>query len=282
MFVAGDVPPELGTFGVWAMWVAKNGAPITDRYLLAANTPRRSDVASDGDTFAFTLGNHLALLRPDWYYAVPLPLGAHALDSRERPVASNGDGFLVAWSLFDSPRGTFVARVDRDGVLTATRKVSDDYSEYLALTSDGEGYLLVSSLNDQTTKGNDLKAQRLDGRGNPIGGRIDVINAVGHQSLPAVTWDGVQYVVTWVVAGGVSGPLEIGRIKRDGTVLDGLPGAGMRLADMARHPVIDVDPLGRTIISYEAPIESPYESVWRVHYVLIDTLPFRGRGVRRR
>ncbi|MFA6954687.1 MAG: hypothetical protein WC538_02305 [Thermoanaerobaculia bacterium] len=279
-----DVSQPGWQYALDLIWTSRDGTPTSEPSVLAANVSLRSDVVSDGETFALIMDNYLALVRPDWYRAVKLPVGTYGGYSHTTPVASNGDGFLVAWSVGDEARGTYLLRVDADGIVTTSRKLLDDPGEYLALASDGDGYLLVFSAYGTSTEGLNLRSQRLDGLGNSIGGPIDLCSSDGNQSEPAVTWDGRSYVVAWLTTRGwIDGPLQFGRITSNGTLLDGLPNApGVTLAENATSLAIDTDPAGQPIVAWTAPIEQPYESVERIRSAVLQSDPTRARPARRR
>jgi hypothetical protein len=278
-----DVSQPGWRYALDLIWTSRDGTPTSGPSVLAANASLRSDIASDGETFALVMDDYLALVRPDWYRAVKLPFGPYGGYSHTTPVASNGEGFLVARSSSEGPRGTFLFRVDADGTVTTSRKLTDDPAEYMALASDGHGYLFVYTGYGPSTTGGNLRVQRLDGMGNSVGGPIDLCYSDGYQSEPVVTWDGRSYVVAWLTTQGwIDGPLRFGRITRDGTLLDGLPNApGVTLADHAARPAIDIDPTGQPIVAWPAPIEKPYESVERIRSTVLQWEPTRARPARR-
>jgi len=86
-------PMKDGTTG---LVVRIDGTPMGGPSVLAANTSMRSDVVSDGETFAFTMNDYLALLRPDWCRAVKLPFAPYGAASHPAPVPSHGHGLVVA------------------------------------------------------------------------------------------------------------------------------------------------------------------------------------------
>jgi hypothetical protein len=125
-------------------------------------------------------------------------------------VASNGRGFLVAWTDYRSsgnpsdtipppPADVYAARVTSQGVVLDPTGIpiaaGPDDENTPALTSDGSDYFVVYQVGYYDS---DLYGRRIRGDGTLLDlGPIAVSTAAGSQRLASVGWDGTNYVAAW-------------------------------------------------------------------------------------
>lgn len=108
---------------------------------------------------------------------------------------------------------TISAEVDADVPVTGTTGTN---SQDPAIASDGTGYLVVWE-DERNTADSDIWATRLDASGairDPLG--IEIAQAKGKQTHPAVAWNGTSYVVAWEdfkVAGGTEADIAAATVS---------------------------------------------------------------------
>ena len=156
-------------------------------------------------------------------------------------VAALGNRWLAVWEYHSrrdrSTSWTYGAFVEPTGTLSSGSPfqvaVSDSefgtgnsYDDTPHLAVSGNEALIVWADNDNNT--NDIKGRRIDTNGTLLGSNYGFLisNAGGSQFIPAVSWDGSQYVATWVDQRDEQypeqprGDIYGARIMQDGTVLD--------------------------------------------------------------
>lgn len=144
-------------------------------------------------------------------------------------VAFDGTNFLVVWS---DERNGYGARdiygtlVEPDGSLLSPSGtvISDDAlaQDYPSVAFDGTNYLVVWYDNSSGTFEEDIYGVRVNQSGNPIdASSIAISTADNGQYLPAVAFDGTNYLVAWEDR-RTSNASDIygARVHQNGTVLD--------------------------------------------------------------
>jgi hypothetical protein len=154
-------------------------------------------------------------------------------------VAVLGNRWLVVWEYHSGHdattswiRGAFV---DPNGAVAPSFEVaiSDSpfginysYDDTPHLAVSGNEALIVWADND--TDQNNIKGRRIQADGTLLGSNLGIVisDAPGNQFLPAVSWDGTQYLATWLDQRNEQFPIQprgdiyAARINQDGTVLD--------------------------------------------------------------
>lgn len=227
---------------VYAARVSGGGSLLDDPGLHltpAANTQLEPSVAWNGRTYLAVWKDHRDA--PSHYFARMSPTG-ESLDGTGIPVpgrsdrvlaASNGDGFLLAWTTDDGIAGV---RIDADGrvldpepfTISAGPEAVAAHSPSLA--SDGSDYFAVWNHNnaDQDFRP-EVVGSRIPATGTPSGPVVPISSGEGFR--PAVAWNGETYFVAWLQYSidangpprrqghGVAGV----RLDSSGTVLDRRP-----------------------------------------------------------
>jgi hypothetical protein len=185
-------------------------------------------------------------------------------------VAALGNRWLVVWeyhSRHDASTSWIRASfVDATGAGTASFQVAtsdypygtgNSYDDTPHLAVAGNEALIIWADNDNNT--NDIKGRRIDINGTLLGSHHGflVSSASGSQFLPAVTWDGTQYVATWVDQRDEQYPVQPrgdiygARITRDGTLLDSAGFVVSNSAAPEETPFV-TSANGKTLFTYSA------------------------------
>jgi hypothetical protein len=144
-------------------------------------------------------------------------------------VASDGDGWLVAWTRFQG--GLEAARVSAEGAVLGTlslRAAVPQDSGAPAMAFGGGVYLVA------WVEGTEVLALRVQPDGTVLDDPpIAVSSSAGGKSMGGVAFDGTRFLVAWGDSrrgeAGVNGPVHdvyAARIGTDGTLLDGPPATG--------------------------------------------------------
>ncbi|MDY7233224.1 Ig-like domain-containing protein [Hyalangium rubrum] len=155
-------------------------------------------------------------------------ISTQAGDQVAPALAFDGTNYLVAWSDWRNgvSADVFGARVNRSAtVLDATGVQLASGSEAqtdVAVAFDGTNYLVVWTDYRLPPHAN-LFARRVRTAGTPLDATpITVSAASGHQQLPAVTFNGTDFLVAWQDGrNGTGMDIYGGRVSRTGVALDG-------------------------------------------------------------
>jgi phosphoribosylformylglycinamidine (FGAM) synthase PurS component len=164
------------------------------------------------------------------------------------PVVSfNGTNFLVAWEDFrnDTNYLIYCARVTPEGTVLDTAgfvvaRAGLVWQRSPAIASDGENCLVV--WRDNRSGSNDIYGTRITPEGTSLDSTvIPIAQAVGMVACPAVSYDGMNFLVAWERPGGGYLDLYCARVAPQGTVLDtaGIPISAA--ADNQNNPAIAFD-----------------------------------------
>lgn len=244
----GPFPPQNDVF---AARVSGAGSLLDDPALHLtpqANSQRAPAVAWNGDTYLAVWEDYRP--RPEdpfgpvrHYFGRVSPTGeildgggtALSRPTGRGPVvaASNGDGFLLAWTVGAGIAGV---RVDAGGRLvdpepfTIPPGPGGVAAGHLAVASDGSDYLAVWNHNN-VSEGyrSEVVGARIPAAGTPGGTVVPVSGGDGW--APALAWNGESYLVAWRRSSGdAKGPpasrgpgIAAVRVDRAGTVLDRRP-----------------------------------------------------------
>ena len=185
-------------------------------------------------------------------------------------VAALGDQWLVVWEYHSRHdditswiRGAFV---DPTGAAAPSFEVaiSDspfginvNYDDTPHLAVSGNEALIVWADND--TNQNNIKGRRIQADGTLLGSNFGSVisDAPGGQFMPAVAWDGTQYLATWLDQRNEQFPIQprgdiyAARISQAGTVLDstGFPVANSAFPE--ETPFV-ASANGTTVFAYSA------------------------------
>ena len=186
-------------------------------------------------------------------------------------VAALGNRWLVVWeyhSRHDAQTSTIrAAFVDAAGTTTESFQVAvsdnpvgsdvnHDFTPHLAVA--GNEALIVWADND-IDRTNDIKGRRIDANGTLLGSHYGLVisNAIGSQFIPAVSWDGSQYVATWLDQRDEQHPVQPrgdiygARITQGGTVLDPSGFVVSNAAAPEETPFV-ASANGKTLFAYSA------------------------------
>ncbi|MBW1806893.1 MAG: hypothetical protein JRJ87_01780 [Deltaproteobacteria bacterium] len=145
---------------------------------------------------------------------LPIQVSPGFVDEHLPSVAWDGTSHLVVW--LESGNGIRGSRVSPDGtVLDQTPLIiSSDGANYSApeVEWNGADYFVVWS-EDRGTSGSDVFAARVDSSGLVLdpGGSV-VTNDDGEQVLPALAWNGSNFLVVWQDDRGVTGEVIQGAL----------------------------------------------------------------------
>ena len=155
----------------------------------------------------------------------PRPSAALAVNGETKPaVASNGNGFMVAWlDTRDAPDQVYAAFLDGNAAPLASAAValSNDWRGVLSLAvaSDGAGYLAAWTL--AYMSGNPAMGRLFDASGKPVGDEL-TLDTTGFNPTSAACAGGVYFVVG--TRYGSSSTDSVGvRVDNTGHVLDATP-----------------------------------------------------------
>jgi hypothetical protein len=150
----------------------------------------------------------------------PLTLWSGREDSDDPSVATNGDGFLVAWGAETDEQRIYVTRLDAEGAVIDESPVEvsspGEHPHQTALASDGRDYLLAWS--EEKDESYDVRVAHILAATGQVAESIPdlVTDAPGHHRGPDVAHDGSKYVVTWTEQGNrfaymtrIGGPGEV-------------------------------------------------------------------------
>jgi hypothetical protein len=208
------------------------GLPI---YVDANTDQRRPAIASDGENY-LVLWQHMLDSTEANYRIEALRISPEGLPIDQEPlllsegdkgsypdVAFSGSKYLAVWldANFWDIHG---ALVESDGTVGPTIgvRIAGGLQEHPSVASDGSDFLVVWQDCGNHWPYADIVATRVSSAGEIMdpGGIIISMDANAADQLPAVTFDGVNYVVTWRRITGASGGLYASRVTPQGVVLD--------------------------------------------------------------
>lgn len=219
-------------------WQVGPEQPVSDPvYVSAAPSQTRPKIAFDGTNYLVVWqedrGNqfgdvYATRVAPDGTVLDPhgIPVATSRASERSPAVAFDGTNYLVTWTASGYPDGDiYGARVGPSGAVLDPGgfpiSTAPDLQDFSAVAFDGANYLVA------WTSGNfagDIYAARV----NPSGTVLDpdgiaVSTAANEQGLPAVAFDGQNYLVAWNDGRNGFGNSDIygARVTPAGTVLDG-------------------------------------------------------------
>ena len=261
---------EIDEFGnvLWKTYgrrISMAGVPLDAEpfYIMEGLTP---DVAALGDTFLTVAirrqGSQIRSVESVRVSSGGVVLGSPtvvmtAFNYAPR-VAALGNRWLVVWEYHSrhdrSTSWTYAAFVEASGAVTEGSAVQVAVSDYPLSAGNsyddtphvavsGDEALIVWADNDNNT--NDIKGRRIHADGTLLGSNFGFIisNAPGMQLLPAVTWNGNEYVVTWVDHRDERFPTQ--------------PRGDIYAARVAPDDAV-IDPAGFPIANSPAPEDSPF------------------------
>ncbi len=191
--------------------------------------------------------------------AVPNALGGFAIFARHPHVVSWGDRWLAIWqrnlSHDDTIGGTTAAIVNSDGTTPGLIDVPLGWRPDVAVS--GDRALFVAVTNTIASATTDLEGQIMAADGSFIGSSFLISAAPDKQLMPAVTWNGSEFVVAWedkrnsVIYFDERTDVFGARVATDGTVLDpnGVPLANESLPEV-RPALVSVG--GSTLLAVSA------------------------------
>lgn len=254
-----------GQAGVFGRRLGADGVPL-DAAPFLVMTGSGNDVAAQGELFLVT-----ALVpeaNPEYVNVLSRRVDAATgllLDSASKLVGGSyataqsvvdfDGGFLVAWErhpTHDNPWSTVQLRLVSKANVPGTQASFNTTSSYNAvpvLASSGGQALVAWQLGPASSIQQDVMARLVDPGLALPGGNITVSAAAFSQQLPAVAWDGTQYLVAWQDMRATQDYLfdkrtdvYAARVAPDGVVLDP---AGLALAtDAVPEAWPAVAPLG--------------------------------------
>ncbi len=155
-------------------------------------------------------------------------IASTAAELDEEPaVVFDGSNFLAVWrDVRTDERGDiYAARVSRAGALLDPAGIAVSTGEsdqrWPALAFDGTNSLVTWT--DWRSAGQDIYGTRISRAGtvlNPSGVRIGTGPGATNQFLPAVAFNGTDYLVTWTSDEAIYGDIYGTRVSRAGAVLD--------------------------------------------------------------
>ncbi len=181
--------------------------------------------------------------------AEPNALGGFVIFARHPHVVSWNDRWLAVWQLnlsHDDPAaGTVAAFVDIDGTTPRIIDVPLGWRPDVAVSNDAA--LFVAVTNTIASATTDLAGIVMSSDGSFSGGSFFISEADGKQLMPAVTWNGSEFIAAWedkrnaVIYFDQRTDIDGSRIDGGGNVLDPL---GVPIAAM---PVPEIQPALITI-----------------------------------
>ena len=158
------------------------------------------------------------------------PISTAPGDQTNPSVVWSGTHFLVVWddvrSGDDNDIDIYGARVDPNGTvlepggipISALVGSSQDSN---AVAWDGTNFLVVWH---DTRSGSHIYGARVSDAGVVLDGTgIPVSTAAGFQDDPALSWNGMQYLVVWKQSNGTTIDIQGVRVNRNGTLADSSP-----------------------------------------------------------
>jgi hypothetical protein len=232
---ASEPPETRPSSALHADWQVGPEQPVSDPvYVSAAPSQSLPKIAFDGTNYLVVWqedrGNqygdvYASRVAPDGTVLDPHGIAiATARSSELNPaVAFDGTNYLVTWTASTFPDGDiYGARIspsgevlDPGGFAISTAPGLQDFS---ALAFDGTNYLVVWMSGHYPA---DIYAARVTPAGtvlDPDG--IPVSTATGEQGLPAVAFDGENYLVAWEDGRNPNSDVYGARVTPTGTVLD--------------------------------------------------------------
>lgn len=224
--------------GIWGSRVQTSGVPRDTGFCIAPAGTGFAPVAFGAGKYCVSWrqsGIWTVCIDTDGRVQEPVPVYAGANDQRQPSAAFNGSDYLVVWQderMGDSAdiRGIRIsqsgARLDPAPVYVCA---SGKAQSRPAAASDGADFLVAwSDLRDDTA---DIYAARVSHDGVVLDtSGIVVCNAAGAQTLPAVTYNGADYLVVWQDRRDMACRIYAARVTSGGTVLDP---QGFRVCDSA-------------------------------------------------
>ncbi len=151
-----------------------------------------------------------------------IPISLREDDQYMPTVASDGEGFLVAWEDYYD-EGVYGARVTGEGVVQDLDPIrisgANAGGELPSIAWDGTNYLVAWS----AWAGDDIYGARVSPGGSVLDETpIQISTAPGVQWAPSLAWNGSEYLVAWesYPAPGVGSDIYAARVTADGDVLD--------------------------------------------------------------
>jgi hypothetical protein len=201
----------------------------------------------------------------------PEPFAISSGDKGGRPDAAFGGGkYLVVWqdNFFYDIYGALVDTMGADKSEFGIR-TSSGVQESPAVASNGSQFLVVWVDYGSHWPNSDIIGSRVTAGGtvlDPSG--ILIASSSDAEMVPSVTFDGVDYVVSWSRSGSETSQLYVSRVSSLGTVLD--PG-GIPITDISGYSATRLsggplsyglsDTLGQSLVLYSKYQSAPYNSV---------------------
>ena len=215
----------------------------------AANIQGHPAIAFDGANFLVVWEDHRnggydiygARVTPAGTVLDPsgIPVCRAAGNQYAPDVAFTGTGFLVVWRDYRNGVGydIYGTRVTADGVVLDTAGIAISTAAHdqmePAVAFDGTNSLVVWQ--DERTGDRDLYGARVTSTGVVLDSMgIPISRAPGYQSVPAVAFDGRNFLVVWNDARGGDGAVYGSRVTPAGVVLDT---AGIAIPTAAVHQI---------------------------------------------
>ncbi len=173
-------------------------------------------------------GVYAARVAPDGTVLDPngIPVSSDSVECYPTAVASDGTNFLVVWERHGPNWDLDIraARMSSSGVVLdpngiAVSMVADSRQEEAEAAFDGTNYLVVWQ--DERNRDRDIYAARVSPAGmllDPNG--IAITTAAGDQGVPALAFDGTNYLVSWEDNRLDSFDVYCARVSPQGMVLD--------------------------------------------------------------
>ena len=161
-----------------------------------------------------------------------IPISAFDHLEIDPAVTFGGSYYLVVWEDYRNSQELYGARINRQGRVLDSFGIrismSTDGNQHPAVGFNGSNYLVVWSERDSTANSYDIRGSRLDQNGVVLDtAAIPISNAPGSKYSPALTFDGVNYLVVWEDTRHGEDSFDIygARVDQDGMLLDtsGLP-----------------------------------------------------------
>jgi hypothetical protein len=200
----------------------------------------------------------------------PQPFAISSGDKGGRPdVAFGGGKYLVVWQddFFYDIYGALVDTLGSDKSQFGIR-TSSGVQERPAVASNGSQFLVAWVDYGSHWPNSDIIASRVTPSGtvmDPSG--ILIASSSDAETTPSVTFDGLDYVVSWSRSGSESSQLYVSRVNSQGIVLD--PG-GIPITDISGYSVTRLsggplsyglsDTLGQSLVLFSKYRSAPYNS----------------------
>ncbi len=162
--------------------------------------------------------------------ATEFPVATSAFDQQAAHVAYNGAHYLVVWEDRRALETTGVdiwgARVDASGALLDPGGIpisrAPGHERLADVVSGGSDFLVLwEDYRDASTSGRDVRAARVSSGGVVLDPASRVVSAGPHEEFgAAASWDGSQYLVSWLDNRSGSNQVISSRMSATGVLLD--------------------------------------------------------------